>query len=109
MLGLEAKGQLIVLDEGLARPGIGVTLVGSHASCSTFVYVNTAEGMAVLTGDTVQMYGNVEHDYMLHINEDEGQCRRALEIARADADLLMPGHDPLVFQSHPRGIGGRRA
>jgi len=109
LLGLEAEGRLIVLDEGLVRPGIGVKWVGGHTVCSTFVYVNTAEGVAVFTGDAVQLYGNVEHDDIIHINEDEGQCRRALEIARTDADVLMPGHDPLVFARHPRGIGGRRA
>lgn len=106
LLGLEAEGRLFVLDEGLVRPGIGVKWVGGHTICSTFVYVNTPEGVAVFTGDTVQMYGNVDLDDIIHINEDEEQCRRALEIARVDADVLMPGHDPLVFERHPRGIHG---
>lgn len=107
LLGLEAEGRVIVLDEGLVLPGIGVKWVGGHTICSTFVYVNTAKGVAVFTGDAVQLYGNVEHDDIIHINEDEAQCQAALQIARDDCDILMPGHDPLVFERHP-GWAGRR-
>ncbi|NPV08718.1 MAG: MBL fold metallo-hydrolase [Anaerolineae bacterium] len=104
LIRLESQGRLVVLDEGLVVPGIGVKWVGGHTICSTFIYVNTAQGVALFTGDAVQLYGNVEHDDIIHIHEDEEQCRRALQIAREDGDILMPGHDPLVFERYPGGI-----
>jgi glyoxylase-like metal-dependent hydrolase (beta-lactamase superfamily II) len=101
---LHDEGRLCAIDQGLVAPGIGVRWVGGHSVCSQFIYVNTIRGVAVFTGDTVQMYGNVERDDIIAIRDDEEQCRRALDIARADADLLIPGHDPLVMERFPNGV-----
>jgi hypothetical protein len=37
---------------------------------------------------------------------DDGECRRALEIAREEPDLLVPGHDPRVLERYPSGVIG---
>ena len=31
------------------------------------------------------------------------ECRQAIEVARQDPDLLIPGHDPLVLEKYPDG------
>jgi glyoxylase-like metal-dependent hydrolase (beta-lactamase superfamily II) len=98
---LHADGRLVLLDKGLVVPGIGVRWVGGHSPCSQFIYVNTARGVAVLTGDTVQMYANVEQNDVIGIWTDDEQCRRALAIAREEPDILVPGHDPLVLDRFP--------
>lgn len=101
---LKAEGRLVLLDEGLVAPGIGVRHVGGHSPCSQFIYVNTAKGVAVNTGDTVQLYGNLEHDDPIGIWVDEDECRRALDIARTDADIFLPGHEPRILERFPGGV-----
>ncbi len=101
---LNSDRRLVLLDEGLVIPGIGVRWVGGHSPCSQFVYVNTERGVATFTGDTIQLYGNLEHNDGIGIWVDEEQCRRALEIARESSDLLIPGHDPRVLEKYPDGI-----
>jgi glyoxylase-like metal-dependent hydrolase (beta-lactamase superfamily II) len=101
---LRDEGRIELLDEGLVAPGLGVRWVGGHCVCSQFIYVNTTEGVALFSGDTVQMYGNVEYDDPIAICEDEEQCRRAIGIAQRDADILVPGHDPLVLERFADGI-----
>lgn len=97
------EGRLLLMDEGLVVPGIGVRRVGGHSPCSQFIYVNTAKGVAVFTGDTVQMYGNLEHNDTVGIWENEEECRQALEIARTTADFVLPGHDPRILELYPDG------
>jgi N-acyl homoserine lactone hydrolase len=101
---LRAEGRLVLLDEGLIAPGLGVRWVGGHSPCSQFILVNTEQGVAALTGDTIQMYGNLEQDDIIAISVDDEQCRRAIEIARAKADFVVPGHDPRVLQLYSDGI-----
>jgi glyoxylase-like metal-dependent hydrolase (beta-lactamase superfamily II) len=103
---LHAAGRLVLLDEGLVAPGLGVRWVGGHCPCSQFVYVNTAEGVVALTGDTVQKYENLEQNDAIGIWSDDEQCWRALDIARTTADIVLPGHDPLVLERHPGGVVG---
>lgn len=104
MESLHTAGRLILLDEGIVVPGIGVRWVGGHCPCSQFVYVNTDKGVAVLTGDTVQTYANLEHDDVIGIWVNDDQCWRALDTARTTADYVLPGHDPLVLEKYPGGV-----
>jgi glyoxylase-like metal-dependent hydrolase (beta-lactamase superfamily II) len=101
---LHTEGRLVLLDEGLIAPGLGVRWVGGHSPCSQFILVNTEQGVAALTGDTIQMYGNLEQDDIIAISIDDEQCRRALDVARTDADYIVPGHDPRVLARYPDGI-----
>ena len=101
---LHAQDRLVLCDEGEILPGIGVRRVGGHSVCSQFIYVNTARGLVALTGDTVQMYANLEQDDPIHILDDEAEARAALQTARTTADLVIPGHDPRVLEVYPGGI-----
>jgi glyoxylase-like metal-dependent hydrolase (beta-lactamase superfamily II) len=109
LASIREQDRRLLLDEGLVVPGIGVRRVGGHSPCSQFIYVNTAGGVAVLTGDTVQMYANVEQNDPIGIWMDDEECWRALEIARKEPDILVPGHDPLVLERHPGGVVGADA
>jgi glyoxylase-like metal-dependent hydrolase (beta-lactamase superfamily II) len=103
MKELEGRDRLVLLDEGMVAPGIGVRWVGGHSPCSQFIYVNTGAGVAAFTGDAVQTYANLEQNDVIGIWVDDAQCWRALEIARATADFVLPGHDPLVLERYPGG------
>lgn len=100
----KADGKLLTCEDGVVVPGIGVRWVGGHSPCSQFVYVNTEKGVAVDTGDTVQLYGNLEHDDIVGIWENADECQRALEIARTDVDILLPGHEPQILERYPGGV-----
>jgi glyoxylase-like metal-dependent hydrolase (beta-lactamase superfamily II) len=101
---LRSEGRLRLMDDGIIAPGLGVRWVGGHSPCSQFIYANTSQGVAVFTGDTVQMYGNLDHDDIIAICGDEEQCWQALGLARTDVNLLIPGHDPLVLTRFPGGV-----
>jgi hypothetical protein len=91
----------LLLSTGLVLPGIGTIWVGGHSICSQFVQVNTERGVALLTGDAVQMYRNLDDNDIIHITDDEALSWKAIEIARVEADILLPGHDPLVREKYP--------
>jgi len=99
-----AAGKLLTAPDGVVVPGLGVRWVGGHSPCSQFVYVNTDKGVVVDTGDTVQLHGNLEYDDTIGIWVDEAECRRALEIARTDPDIVLPGHDPTLLDRYPDGV-----
>ena len=101
---LQSQGRLLLLDEGVVAPGLGVRWVGGHSICSQFVYVNTSQGVAVFTGDTVQMVNNIVYNAIIGIFDDATQCAQAIDIARTDADIVIPGHDPLVLERYPDGV-----
>jgi hypothetical protein len=54
----------------------------------------------------VQKYENLEQNDVIGIWSDDEQCWRALDIARTTADIVLPGHDPLVLEKHPGGVIG---
>ena len=105
MEAVDADGRLMLCDGGLVTPGIGVRYVGGHCPCSQFIYINTEQGVAALTGDTIQMYANLEQNDVIGIWYDDQECWDALDIARSSADFAIPGHDPKVFERYPDGIG----
>jgi glyoxylase-like metal-dependent hydrolase (beta-lactamase superfamily II) len=96
--------KVVLLDDGLVVPGIGVQRVGGHSPCSQFIYVNTARGVALFSGDTVQMFRNVEENVCIGIYDDEPECWSAIRVARRDADILIPGHDPRLLAMYPGGV-----
>ncbi len=101
---LNRDKRLVLLDESVVVPGIGVQWVGGHSPCSQFIDVNTDKGVVTFSGDTVQMYGNLEHNDVIAIQVNDEQCWRALDIARSTTDILIPGHDPRVMDKYPDGI-----
>jgi len=103
LTALKAEGRLRLLDEGMVVPGLGVRWVGGHSICSQFIYVNTQKGLVLFSGDTVQMYKNVELDDPVAICHDVVQCREALALVRTDVDVLLPGHDPEILSRFPGG------
>jgi N-acyl homoserine lactone hydrolase len=104
LLSLHTSGRLIMEDDGIILPGIGVKRVGGHTVCSQFVYVNTTSGVAAFTGDTIQMYGNVEKNDIISISEVDEECWQAIQTAQQEVDLLLPGHDPRVLEKYPGGV-----
>jgi len=74
--------------------GIHVVHCGGHTIGSQMVEVQTEAGRAIITGDTIMTYKNVEQNVPVGLCDDPGACIRALYYIRGQQDaLLLPSHD----------------
>ncbi len=95
--------QLVEDDEIV--PGVRVFPLGCHSPGSQGVLVRTYMGPAVLTGDVVYKYENIEKDRPIN-SPDEKSCRAAMAKIRSEGDIILPAHDPLTLNRWPGGIIG---
>jgi glyoxylase-like metal-dependent hydrolase (beta-lactamase superfamily II) len=90
-------------DHELA-PGLSVHLVGGHTKGLQVVRVATEVGWVVLASDASHYYENMERGRPFPIAWNVGDMleghRRCRELA-SDPSLVVPGHDPRVFERHP--------
>lgn len=79
-------------------PGIEVQHIGGHTTGSQMVLVQTKQGLAVITGDTVMTYRNIKEDVPIGLCTNKAECLSALElIAKMKPTFIFPSHDYLVF------------
>ena len=99
-------------------PGLSLHRVGGHTRGLQIVRVHTERGWMVLASDAAHYYENLADRRPFWILYDIGDYLAALDTALALADapeLVVPGHDPLVFERFPpasealRGIVHRLA
>ncbi len=102
----EARERVLLLDDEApeALPGIGAFYIGGHTLCSQAFTVQTAQGPAVLPGDTIFYYENLERDHPIGAAVDQVQCRKAMNRVRSLNALVVPPHDPALLQKYPDGI-----
>ncbi|HPU26030.1 MAG TPA: N-acyl homoserine lactonase family protein [Phycisphaerae bacterium] len=95
---------MLVGDEEIV-PGIRTFRVGCHTNGSQAVLVQTHMGPAVLTGDAVYLYENIETNRPTQ-SPDSNACIDAMQRIREAADIILPAHDPLTLVRWPGGIIG---
>ncbi len=105
-LANEARDRLILAedDEREIAPGIGVFYTGGHTMCGQAVRVNTTKGTAILTGDVIFLYENLEKDHPVGLNVNLSECYEAMAKIRREADIVVPPHDPELLKRHPDGV-----
>lgn len=86
-------------------PGVRIRHVGGHTADSAAFTIPTAEGLAVIPGDTIWTYANLDRDIPVGAAVDIGECYDAMAWARKAGDLILPTHDPALLERHPRGVG----
>lgn len=95
-------------DRELA-PGLSVHLVGGHTAGLQVVRVATDVGWVVLASDASHYYENMTAGRPFPIVWNVGDMleghRRCAELA-SSPDLVVPGHDPLVFDRYPPAASG---
>ena len=103
---LKAEGRVNLID-GDAReimPGITVYTGGKHTFESQYVGVRTAQGTVVLASDNLYLYENLDTRkpiaQTLDAESNVAAQARMLTIA-SDRRLIVPGHDPAVFERFP--------
>ncbi len=104
---LRAAGRvhLIPGDSSEILPGIYGYLGGKHTYASQYLTVPTRSGTVVLASDNVYLYRNLEEHRPIAQTLDSlsnlAAQRRMLRLA-SKPGLIVPGHDPLVFDRFPK-------
>ena len=90
-----------IKGEGEVVPGVRVHEVSGHTAGIQITSVETDRGTAVLTADASHYYRNMDDDIPFNTIHDiprmYGAFDRIRELA-SSPDLIVPGHDPLVFE-----------
>jgi glyoxylase-like metal-dependent hydrolase (beta-lactamase superfamily II) len=103
---LASRGRIHQVDGDSVQimPGITVFTGGKHTFASQYVSVETAAGTVVLASDNAYLYENFEKHVPIAQTLDAASNLRAQERMLTIASsprLIVPGHDPLVFQRFP--------
>ena len=111
LLKINTEGRLRFVngDDQEPIPGIRCYTGGKHTWQSQFVSVQTAGGTAVFTSDNVYLYENFEKRVPIAQTLDAASNLAAQDRARSLAStptLLVPGHDPAVFDRFERVAEG---
>ncbi len=111
---IEEEGRLSGHGRGPAEvaPGIVLDERGHHTEHSAIVEVDCGFPAVVLM-DAAYLYRNVEEGLPIASTPDpEGNVadvRALAERAEREGGVVLPGHDPEVFERHPGGIAGLAA
>jgi len=118
LLKINTEGRLRFVegDDQEIIPGIRCYTGGKHTFASQYVsallrrsaasagQAATAAGTVVLTSDNVYLYENLEKHAAIAQTLDAASNLKAQDRIRTLASeprLIVPGHDPLVFERHP--------
>ena len=103
---LRREGRVRLVD-GDAReiiPGVTVYTGGKHTYQSQYAAVRIAEGTVVLASDNMYLYENLDKHLPITQTLDAASNLRAQDRMRtlaSSARLIVPGHDPAVFERFP--------
>ena len=107
LLKINTAGRLKFVegDDQEVLPGIRCYIGGKHTRESQFCSVRLASGTAVFTSDNVYLYENVDKHVPIAQTLDAASNLKAQDRAKSlasDPRLLVPGHDPAVFERFER-------
>jgi glyoxylase-like metal-dependent hydrolase (beta-lactamase superfamily II) len=104
-LNLAGRITLVNGDAQEIFPGITCYTGGKHTFQSQFVGVNTKAGTVILASDNMYLYENLEKHVPIAQTLDSASNLRAQDRMKqlaASPRLIVPGHDPAVFEKFPR-------
>jgi glyoxylase-like metal-dependent hydrolase (beta-lactamase superfamily II) len=104
---LNLAGRLTLVDGDAQQiiPGITCYTGGKHTYQSQYVAVNTRAGTVVLASDNMYLYENLEKHAPIAQTWDKESNLRAQDRMKqlaASPRLIVPGHDPAVFERFPK-------
>jgi glyoxylase-like metal-dependent hydrolase (beta-lactamase superfamily II) len=111
LLKINTEGRLRFVegDDQEVAPGIRCYIGGKHTRESQYCSVKIDGGTAVFTSDNVYLYENIEKHVPIAATLDADSNLKAQDRARSlasDPRLIVPGHDPAVFERFPRAGDG---
>ncbi|MGQ9590230.1 MAG: N-acyl homoserine lactonase family protein [Planctomycetota bacterium] len=93
------RKRLRVVEDGEVLPGIEALWVGGHTPGSMAYRIRTAHGWAVLTGDTISRYENLERPVGVFSSLEEVEA--AMRRIHSLGGIVLPSHDPRVLERWP--------
>jgi glyoxylase-like metal-dependent hydrolase (beta-lactamase superfamily II) len=111
LFDLERRGRLRLIDGDAQEflPGITAYTGGRHTYASQYVGVRSAAGTVVIASDNLYLYENLDRHAAIAQTLDAASNLRAQERMRtiaSDVRLIVPGHDPAVFERFPKPGNG---
>jgi glyoxylase-like metal-dependent hydrolase (beta-lactamase superfamily II) len=110
LLELNYAGRVKFVDgDAAVLPGVSVHKASGHTPGMQFVSLETSRGRGVLTSDASHYYANMEEANVFNTFVDLAGVLRGHQRIRelaASPDLILPGHDPLVFERLQRVADG---
>jgi len=106
LLKINTEGRLRFVngDDQEILPGIRAYIGGKHTYASQYVTVKTDAGTVVFASDNVYLYENLEKHEPIAQTLDATRNLEAQDRMRtlaSDPRLIVPGHEPLVFEKFP--------
>ncbi len=101
---LDKKLTLVNGDGIEILPGIIVYTGSKHTFESQYVLVNTGSGKVIIASDNAWFYYNITSLLPIPITMDPKAYSKNLKRMKKmvnNTDLIIPGHDPLVFSKFP--------
>ena len=107
LVRINTQGRLRFVDgdDEEPVPGIRCYTGGKHTWTSQYVGVQTAAGTVVFASDNMYLYENLDSRAPIAQTLDAASNLGAQERIRtiaAEPKLIVPGHDPAVFERYPR-------
>jgi glyoxylase-like metal-dependent hydrolase (beta-lactamase superfamily II) len=104
-LNTQGRVALVNGDAQEIIPGITCYIGGKHTWQSQYVTVDSRAGKIVLASDNMYLYENLEKHVPIAATLDADSNLRAQDRMKqlaADPKLIVPGHDPAVFEKFPK-------
>jgi glyoxylase-like metal-dependent hydrolase (beta-lactamase superfamily II) len=108
-LNTQRRVSLVDGDAKEILPGVTVYTGGRHTFASQYVGVNTKEGRAVIASDNLYLYENLDKHAPIAQTFDAPSNLAAQDRMKqlaANPRLIIPGHDPSVFDRFPKPGNG---
>jgi glyoxylase-like metal-dependent hydrolase (beta-lactamase superfamily II) len=111
LLKINTEGRLRFVngDDQEVLPGIRAYIGGKHTYASQYVTVKTDAGTVVFASDNIYLYENLDKHVPIAQTLDAASNLRAQDRIRtlaSDPRLIVPGHEPLVFEKFPSAGDG---
>ena len=106
LLSQTARDRTLAVDDDEVLPGIEVVWVGGHSPCSQVVYVRTSQGDVAFPGDAIFRVDQLESKIPIGIFHDLDQARVSIDTLNDREAIVLPSHDPAVFERFPEGVIG---
>ncbi len=108
-LNTQGRVSLVNGDAKEIIPGVTCYTGGKHTYQSQYVGVKTNEGTVVLASDNMYLYENLDRHVPIAATLDAASNLRAQDRMKqiaARSALIIPGHDPAVFEKVPNPVPG---
>ncbi len=102
----KARNQIVPIDIDSYQiiPGVDAIYVGGHSAGSLAVIVSTKKGRICLCGDNCFLYKNIEEKIPIGLTNNLYESMALLEKLPSMGEILIPGHDPRVYDLYPDGL-----